>query len=177
MSRTSAVQVNRGLGSRYKKRKKEVVSELSITSLLDILTILLVFMIKNVSMDAAARNAPEGMELPVTISKDDLIERGHVLYVKIYPDKILYGSDNQMVGTLQEFMTDKNTREVLLRFLKAESDVIKDSNMNPVLLIQADKNLECRYIAEFINFSTEAKFADIYFSSTATDNIESVFKG
>jgi biopolymer transport protein ExbD len=177
MSRTVAVEVNRGLGSKFKKRKREGVSELSITSLLDILTILLVFMIKNVSMDSAARNAPEGMELPTTISKEALIESGQVLYVKIYPDKILYGTDNTLVGTLQQFMSDKETRNVLLRYLKAESDVIARNNKKPVLLIQADKNLECRYIAEFINFSTEAKFADIYFSSTATDDKQTALKG
>jgi biopolymer transport protein ExbD len=177
MSRTISVQVNRGLGSKFKRRKKEGVSELSITSLLDILTILLVFMIKNVSMDSAARNAPDGMTLPTTISKDALIESGQVLYVKIYPDKILYGTDNILVGTLQQFMTDKDTREVLLRYLRAESDVITSGNRKPVLLIQAEKELECRYIAEFINFSTEAKFADIYFSSTATDDKQNVLKG
>ncbi len=154
--------VEKGL-SRHKKRKE--VNQLSITSLLDVMTILLIFMIKNVSMDAAQRNAPNGMLLPSTISNDELIKKGNVIYVRMYTDKILYGTDNIEVGTLQEFSEDKRVKETLLRKLENEVKFIKANDQKPVLLIQADKKLKCKYVIEFIEFSTAAKFADIYFST------------
>ena len=101
-------------------RKKKDVNQLSITSLLDVMTILLIFMIKNVSMDAAQRNAPNGMLLPSTISNDELIKKGNVIYVRMYTDKILYGTDNIEVGTLQEFSEDRRVKETLLRKLENE---------------------------------------------------------
>jgi biopolymer transport protein ExbD len=147
------------------KRAKKNVNQLSITSLLDVMTILLIFMIKNVSMDAAQRNAPNGMILPSTISNDKLIKNGNVIYVRMYTDKILYGSDNIEVGTLKEFTEDKRVKETLLRKLENEVKYIKANNQKPVLLIQADKQLKCKYVIEFIEFSTTAQFADIYFST------------
>ncbi|MCD4817649.1 MAG: biopolymer transporter ExbD [Candidatus Cloacimonetes bacterium] len=146
-------------------KKKKDVNQLSITSLLDVMTILLIFMIKNVSMDAAQRNAPNGMLLPSTITNDELIKKGNVIYVRMYTDKILYGTDNIEVGTLQEFVEDKRVRNTLLGKLENEVKFIKGNDQKPVLLIQADKKLKCKYVIDFIEFSTRAKFADIYFST------------
>jgi len=157
------------------RKKSHSKGELNITSLMDILTILLVFMLKNVAMDASQKNAPEGMFLPTTITKDKLIESGQAILIKIYPDKILYGKENIKVGTLQEFMSKRETREALFNFLKLEADEIVNVMQNkPCLLIQADKKLECRYITEFIKFSASAAFANIYFSSIHTDNKDEV---
>jgi len=88
-----------------KAKKSHAVKDLNITSLIDILTILLVFMLKNISMDASQKSAPEGMLLPTVISADKLVESGQAVVVKIYPDRILYGTENTNVGSLQDFMT------------------------------------------------------------------------
>ena len=155
----------------FSNRKPRSVGGLNITSLMDILTILLVFMMKNVAMDASQKNAPEGRFLPTTITKDILVESAQAILIKIYPDKILYGKENINVGTLQEFMSKRQTREDLLNFLKLEADEIVNVMHNkPCLLIQADKKLECRYITEFIKFSASAAFANIYFSTIHTDD-------
>jgi hypothetical protein len=55
-----------------------------------------------------------------------------------------------------------------------EAKSIIASNSKPCLLIQADKELPCRYITEFIKFSAQASFANIYFSAIHTDNKEEV---
>ncbi|MDZ4120848.1 MAG: hypothetical protein U1C33_00395, partial [Candidatus Cloacimonadaceae bacterium] len=53
-------------GKRKTRKNFEEAKQLSITSLLDILTIILVFLIKNVSMEAAALSAPDDMRFPTT---------------------------------------------------------------------------------------------------------------
>ncbi|RLC52885.1 MAG: hypothetical protein DRZ79_00420 [Candidatus Cloacimonadota bacterium] len=153
-----------------KTKKSHTVKDLNITSLIDILTLLLLFMLKNISMDASQKSAPEGMLLPTVVSADKLIESGQAVVVKIYPDRILYGTENTNVGSLQDFMTKRSTRKTLLRFLKLEAKEIATSGNKPCLLIQADKNLDCKYITEFIKFSAGAAFANIYFSAIHTDN-------
>ena len=104
--KTQAITVNRSLGSRYKPRdRKPKTKELNITSLIDILTILLVFMVKNVSMDSTQKDVPDGMLLPSTVSKSELIENGKVVIIKLFAakqneagerieSKILVGKDN-----------------------------------------------------------------------------------
>lgn len=150
--------------------KRHAVKDLNITSLIDILTILLVFMLKNVAMDASQKNAPEGMFLPTTITTNQLIESGQAIFVKIYPNRILYGTENVDIGSLQDFMAKREIRGVLLDYLKYEAKEIVSLGNTPCLLIQADKELECRYITEFIKFSASAAFANIYFSTIHTDN-------
>ncbi len=156
-------------GKRLKKHKSSKVKDLNITSLIDILTILLVFIIKNVSMDVSEKNVPKGMLLPTTVTKNVLIESGQTILVKIYPDQILYGKENIPVGSLQDFIGDVNVRTTLLRFMKLEAEKIKENDHLPCLLIQGDKNLDCKYITEFIKFSAQASFANIYFSTIHTD--------
>ncbi|MBN1327189.1 MAG: biopolymer transporter ExbD [Candidatus Cloacimonetes bacterium] len=174
MKRT-AIVVNRKPGGPFEPRPRgKKVKDLNITSLIDILTILLVFMLKNISMDAIQKNAPEGMLLPTTITKDELIKKGLVVNVKIYTDKILFGMDNFRIGSLDEFTSNQEVRKNLLSLLKIEADRITNTGSIPSLLIQADKELDCRYITDFINFSASASFANIYFSTIHTDNLTEV---
>lgn len=155
-------------------RKSNKTKDLNITSLIDILTILLVFMIKNVSMDASEKNVPQGMLLPTTITKNALVESGQTIIIKIYPDHILYGKENIPAGSMQEFISNKQVRTTLLRFMKLEADKIMQNKSTPCLLIQADKDLDCKYITEFIKFSAQAAFANIYFSTIHTDKRDEV---
>lgn len=170
-----SVKVNRAGGGKFQSRKRgNKTKDLNITSLIDILTILLVFMIKNISMDSTQKNAPEGMLLPTTITTNDLIESGKVVYLKIYPDRILYGVESIKVGSLQDFLDKPEIRNSLLRLLQMEAKAITTVNSKPCLLIQADKELPCKYITEFIKFSALASFANIYFSAIHTDNRDEV---
>ena len=184
--KTQALVVDRTYGAKFKQRKKgNKQKDLNITSLIDILTILLVFMIKNISMDATQKNAPEGMLLPTTINKNELIESGQAVFVKLFPrsvaengeiieSKVLFGRENLYVGTLEEFSTNVEIRKTLLGFLKMEANAINNVDEVPCLLIQADKDLKCSYITEFIKFSANASFANIYFSSFHTENAKEV---
>ena len=171
----AAVVVNRKLGGPFEKRPRgSSAPYLNITSLIDILTILLIFMLKNISMDSTQKHSPEGMLLPTAVTKNKLIDEGYVITVKIYPDKVLYGNDNIRVGSLDDFMTKPEIRSGLLQNLKEESELIKAHGNEPCLLIQADKSLDCRFITEFMRFSGRGRFANIYFSTINTDNVNEV---
>ncbi len=167
-----SIKVNRSSrGGHYAKRTKgNKTKSLNITSLIDILTILLVFMLKNISMDSTQRESPKGMLLPTTITKNDLIKTGRAVILRVYPDKILYGKENQSVGTMEEFMTDISARETLLGLLQYEAKNIQGRGNTPCLLIQADKELYCQYITEIIKFSARSSFANIFFSTIHTDD-------
>lgn len=157
-----------------KPKANSKTKELNITSLIDILTILLLFIIKNVSMDASEKDIPKNMLLPTTITRNTLIDSGQSIIIKIYPDHILYGKENIEVGSLEDFMNVPSIRSTLLQLMQLESSKIKQMDRIPCLLIQAHKELPCRYITEFIKFSAQASFANIYFSSVHSDEKEEV---
>jgi hypothetical protein len=76
------------------RRTRKIAAEikpLSITSLLDVLTIVLAFMIKNVSMEAQKITIPERMVFPTTMSADQLEESMGTTVVKVYPTGSCWG--------------------------------------------------------------------------------------
>lgn len=62
MARTRSIRFRRG-------RKKESVFDIDITSLLDILTILLVFLLQSYNSSGVIINVPKGIELPRSASE------------------------------------------------------------------------------------------------------------
>jgi len=158
------------------RRKFPDTAALSIVSLLDILTILLVFLIKNVSMEAQRLTAPENMSLPTTITNQELIDNGLTVLVKVFPDEILVGTDNLRAGSLQQLMNDSSIREIIYNYMKNEANQItllntnRGTNYQPCLLIQADKQIPCQYITQIIKIGAGASFSNIYFSTLQDQN-------
>lgn len=131
-------------------------------------------MIKNVSMDAQKLIIPEGMDIPKTYTKEQVLEKGNVVLVKLYENQILVGSDSQFAGTPEDFIKREKTRKVLLKLLESEADVIKANNSEaiPCLMIQADKNVKCKYLTQLILAGAKASFSNIYLSSTEAGKAE-----
>ncbi len=148
------------------RRKFQDTKQLSITSLLDILTIMLVFLIKNVSMDAANVTTPENMTLPFTILNEKLIEDNDPLVIKMYPDQILMGKSNARIGSLDDLTDDGKYRRILA-VLEHEAELIaaRGTDNIPVMLIQADKTVKCFYISEMMRLAGEGGYQYVYFSS------------
>ena len=160
----------------YRSAKRKPL--INITSLIDILTSLLVFLIKNVSMEAQKTQTPEGMKLPTTITEEELIENGTTVIIKVYEDQILFGNsstkvipDEKKVGyegrELEVYMNDPSIREAMLGLLQTQATVIKtaDAEAIPTILIQADNKVLCRYITDIIVLCANSEFSHIYFSS------------
>jgi biopolymer transport protein TolR len=171
-------KVNRSAtgGPRKARGKMDKVKSLNITSLVDILTILLVFLIKNVSMDAQNITVPETMKLPTTVSHEELERSGMSVVMKVFPDMIFIGSDNISVGSPEEFMTDQSVRDNLISFMRQQSaQISQNPDLTPVLLIQADNQIRCRYITELVGLSAHTGFPSIYFSTIKGDDPQMVF--
>lgn len=158
--------------NRKTRRKFEETAGISLTSLVDVLTILLVFLIKNVSMETQKYAVPNNMRFPVTMEKRDLLENKGTTIIQVYTDKILIGEEGTYFGTLQEFESSQTKREDILRYLQFTAQEItkdKDAEGNPktpaALLIQADKAIPCWYVTELVKLGTSAYFEYIYFAT------------
>lgn len=154
------------------RRKFDTGKELSIVSLVDILTILLVFLIKNVSLEAQKYTMPNNMEFPVTMEKHDLLGNKGTTVIQVYPDRILIGDEGLYFGTLEEFASDQEKRSDILRYLQVTAQETlseKDEYGMPLtpaaLLIQADKSIPCWYITELVKLGTSSYYEYIYFAT------------
>jgi len=148
------------------RRKHEEVKGLSITSLLDVLTIILVFLIKNVSMEAVKVSELPDMKYPTTITVEKLVEKAEVTPVKMYLDRILIGNENLYFATPQELKADEAKRSNIQQYLKMEYNaIITDKTKEPCLIVQADANLPCDYITEIVRLGTAIGYTNIYFAT------------
>lgn len=161
--------LNRKRGSNKKaravRRKFDDVKGLSITSLMDVLTIILVFLIKNVSTEATTIAAEKGMTFPSTITNDELMKKAGTVPIKLFLDKILVGNESLPFGTPQELYTDNQKRANIFEYLEMEATTIINSGNEPCLVVQADEFLPCDYISEIVKVSTSAGFTNIYFAT------------
>ncbi len=178
MSYTAKKRINRHDTNRKVRRKVAKAPKLNITSLTDVLTILLVFLIKNVSMEVQRVSVPPNMKFPTTMNVEDLQKDADTVILKVYPDKILLGSDNINVGSLEDLITNEKTRQNILSFLTDQASKIMANNPKavPVLMIQADDTVLCNYITEIVNVSVASRFTSIYFSTLKGDIKDKVLK-
>ncbi len=153
-----------------KKSAGEKISELNITSLVDILTIMLLFLIQNISMDTNKKTMAAGIKPPSSVSKDQLIDKGNTYLVKFLKDRIEFAQDE--VISYNDFMSNTDTsrqkRTEIQNALKYYAqDKIKLEN-NPSMLIQADESIPCSAITFFLRFSATSGFVDIFFATDQT---------
>lgn len=155
---------------RVTRNKFEELAELNMASLIDILTVILIFLVKNAQIGSAI-NIPQNMAVPTTITNEQLLKNSSTIIVKLFTDKVLYGSENLYVGTIKDLEENIKTREVIYEYMKKESQIItkmaqaKNTVVTPCLLIQADKRLPCQYITTMVKIGAGASFANIYFST------------
>lgn len=148
------------------RNKAEDIRGLSITSLLDVLTILLVFLIKNVSMEAVKVSELPDMKYPTTITKEELMDNAMVTPVKLYTDRVLLGVNNSLLGTPQELIEDVNVRSTMKEFFETEFASIPEEKWDEAcLVVQSDRNLPCGYITEIVRVGTSTGYPNIYFAT------------
>lgn len=153
-------------GGRQVRRKVEDVKYLSITSLLDVLTIILVFLIKNVSMEAVKISELPDMRYPTTISTDKLLENATVTPIKLYLNEVILGVENLTLGTPQQLVEDGETRAALQNFLTLDFAAIpEEKKSDACLIVQADANLPCGYITQIVSAGTTVGYENIYFAT------------
>lgn len=160
-------KVNWKMGGPRAERNASKVKSLNITSLVDILTIILVFLLKNISMDVQKDTPPKDMTMPLSyVDEHELLKSGNTILIRMYNDKVLFGLENTYVGTLEQLENDTQIRNSLIALLEANAAKLKE----PSILIQAERSIKCRYVTQFILITAEANFSNIFFSTIKSEN-------
>lgn len=154
------------------KRKKSSTFEIDITSLLDILVILLVFLLQSYNASGIILNVPTGVELP--ISESQATNTPGVM-VQVSPDKIWVDDkviyDKETTG--EKWRTDMGNRRIISlynelvkkrediqRLEKSVSDV---SEFSAVVNLIVDKTIRYNDLKSLMFTSAEAGFRQYKF--------------
>ncbi|MDD2227988.1 MAG: biopolymer transporter ExbD [Candidatus Cloacimonetes bacterium] len=154
--------------TRRVRRKVDEVKGLSITSLLDVLTIILVFLIKNVSTESVKISTEKDINYPSTITNDLLMDKAEATPVKIFTDRIILGNESLNFGSPQDLLLSTDKRKAIQQYLQAEAGAIYANNPEDVeacLIVQADSAIQCEYISEIVKIGTSVGYTRIYFAT------------
>jgi len=123
------------------------VENVSLTSMMDVMTIMLVFLIKQVDTEGQLITAAENLVLPNStstkvpkeVSLGLIVDHTHVLVdgQKIVETSVVSGQDSLLVGALDAVLKEKREVEKAALIAKGESD---EGGGN--IIVQLDKNTE-----------------------------------
>jgi len=148
-----------------KKRRKRVdlpAGNVNITSLLDVLTVLLFFLIQSMSVNSMYLDPPKGIRLPasritadaeesvrVALSKEALSVDGNVITTLVHGEyqKKDLENDNKTIKALKKIL--ENQLQKKHAFYKDVGDL---KNLNPdKVIIQADKQLPFKLVKNMLH--------------------------
>ena len=153
------------------RRRKANVLEVDMTSLLDILTILLAFLIHNFDATGVRIHIPAGIALPdsksqsvntngvsIQVSADKIwVDNVEVLNSETLPDKI-YDQDGRRIVSLYNELV--RVKESIKQTEKLSPDAVKFSGIANLVL---DKSLKYSYIRKVMFTCAEAGFKEYKF--------------
>jgi biopolymer transport protein ExbD len=157
---------------RNKKRKNKRDFDLDITSLLDILVILLIFLIKSYNSSGVTLNIPEGIELPKSQSAH--INTAGVI-IQVSKDKIWVDSKTILdTADLPRNLYDDGGRRVIPLFdeLSKKKEQIKNLNVQTggkakkfsgIVNLIVDKSLKYSYVKKIMYTCASAGFREYKF--------------
>lgn len=165
--------------SRFFRRKKNQVFDIDITSLLDILTILLVFLLQSYNSSGVIINVPKEIELPKS-SSESMNNFGiniQVSKTQIWvEDEEILNNENQDTGTL----FDEGGRRIIPLFneLVKQKEIIKSSEkLSPnakkfsgVANLIVDKSLKYNYLKKVMYTCAAAGFKEFKFIVLTKEN-------
>lgn len=154
-----------------KRRNKREVMEIDITSLLDILVILLVFLLKSYNSSGVILNVPEGITLPRSESQS-LNSAGVIIQVS--PDKIWVDSKTILdKDNLPKRLYDEGKRRIIPLYnelVRKRDEIINLSKIAPnaakfsgVANLVVDKSLKYSYVKKIMYTSAAAGFKQYKF--------------
>lgn len=158
--------------SRFKRRKKDSIFEIDITSLLDILTILLVFLLQSYNSSGVIINVPDGIELPRSAS-DSINNFG----VNVQVSKTQIWVDDEEVlnteTTDQGQMFDEGGRRIVPLYnelVKIKETIKQSEKLSPrakkfsgVANLVVDKSLKYSYLKRVMYTCAAAGFKEFKF--------------
>jgi biopolymer transport protein ExbD len=145
--------------------------EIDITSLLDILTILLVFLIQSYNASGVIINVPEGITLPrsstesintygvnIQVSASKIwVDDKEVLNTEALPDRIYDSGGRRIISLYNELV---RVKETIQRSEKSSPNATKFSGIANLVI---DKTLKYSYVKRVMYTCAEAGFKDFKF--------------
>lgn len=153
------------------RRKKKSTFDIDITSLLDILTILLVFLIQSYNSSGVVINVPDGITLPsssseslntqgvnIQVSQSKIwVDDKEVLNTELLPDQIYDEGGRRIVPLFNELV---KVKETIKRSELLSPNAVKFSGIANLVV---DKGLKYSYVKKIMYTCAEAGFKDFKF--------------
>jgi biopolymer transport protein ExbD len=158
--------------SPFKKKKK--ISEdmtLQITSMADIFTILLVFLLKSYSTSISTLSPVANTRLPQALTKGETVR--DTLKMEISPRSVLI--DEKSVIKLERFafppgeVTAEGKAATVFRVLLEQRSHLPNPNVEPNLLVLADENTPYSTIKPLLASAAQAGFVDLQLVAISKD--------
>jgi biopolymer transport protein ExbD len=154
------------------RRKKKGAGELDITSLLDILTILLVFLVQSYNSSGVVVNIPEGIEIPnsehitpntegviVQVSKEKIwVDDVEILNTEKLPDSVYDEGGFRIIPLYNELIKKK---DLINAVSKAAGGEVKP--FSGVVNLVVDKSYEYKYLKKIMYTCGQAGFREFKF--------------
>lgn len=155
---------------------------LNITSLIDVLTVLIFFLIRTMTVSSETFNIPKDLKLPVSVSdtevqeatvvsvsKKDISVNHEVLLNldthKRYPASEL-GEDGKTLVKLKKRLDQERTKKKQIFVSKGGGEIVPPGR----ILIQADKDLSFETIKYVLHTVTSAGYTDFQFLAEPKEN-------
>ena len=140
----------------FKKRKKGVeVEEIDITSLLDILVILLVFLLKSFNDSDLTLDLVNELALPYSLSRA-AANNGVIVQVNKKKNVFL---NTDVVGNLNDPDTLSNLKALLLKKYSQIKSLQKEPKEKQLINLVFDKGLKYSVVDEVMRVSTDSGFS------------------
>lgn len=140
----------------FKKRKKGVeVEEIDITSLLDILVILLVFLLKSFNDSDLTLDLVNELALPYSLSRA-AANNGVIVQVNMKKNVFL---NTDVVGNLNDPDTLSNLKALLLKKYSQIKSLQKEPKEKQLINLVFDKGLKYSVVDEIMKVSTDSGFS------------------
>ena len=164
-----------------KKRKKRRMLEfsLNITSLMDVLTVLLFFLIKSFSVSSQSQTAMEGVHLPFSVAKGELQETitlalnsqgvradGTKVIVSMVDGHYLnqdIDSETRLLKPLKAYLVEQLKKRNEVYRNPAGSNGEKSEVPPGKVLIQSDKDIPFGILKVVLNTAAESGYSDYQF--------------
>jgi len=154
-----------------KSRQYGEPSELSLTSMMDVMTIILVFLIKQVDTEGQLVTAAENLVLPVStstkvpkeVSLGLIVDHNWVLVdgQQVVETKVVEEQDSLMVAALDAVLREKRETEKAALLAKGESD---EGGGN--IIVQLDKNTAYDIMFKVMATCGASGFTNVAFAVT-----------
>lgn len=146
------------LKHRRKRTKRSVVAGLMLTSMVDMFSLLVIFLLQSFSNSPEVMALSKGITLPAAVSAAPAIDAP---LLTLSQDEVLL--DQKSVGTIDETLRSPEKVNLMLKGLKAQwQKSHPESEFKGDIHLQADKALSSVRVSQIINILNSQGYASVH---------------